>query len=169
MPGYGALPEELALELDRVEPSGTGEFKYRPCAVTLKSGQRVEAVYVAPEGPYIRMWGVYPENDKGKRAIRIEDVAEIRESELRLPARFADRVYAAGECGMGGNIFSVRFRNGQELTFIGGSVVDFIRYPLGLTMKDVVSVSSASRGAKDKIELPDYYFCLYSEERSDQL
>ena len=75
-------------------------MEYRPCSVTLRDGARLSCVYVVPVQPYIRYWGIPPEEDRGKHWIRVEDVEDITESPLRLPAQFASHIYEAGESGI---------------------------------------------------------------------
>jgi hypothetical protein len=33
----------------------------------LKGGENLDTVYIEPEKPYLSAWGVYPEDDKGKK------------------------------------------------------------------------------------------------------
>ena len=79
---------------------------YSPCQVTLTSGEVVDHVYVMEAGNYMRSWGVDPKDDPAKRAVAIEQVALIQSSPTRLPARFANDIYAAGESGMGYTAFT---------------------------------------------------------------
>jgi hypothetical protein len=108
---------------------------------------------------------VYPENDRGKRWIRIEDVAEVQDSPTRLPARFANEIYRNGESGMGYTIFTVKFSDGLRQACVTGNAVDFIRYPLGKGPKDVAAVIP-HEGRKDEslVKAPEWYWCLYSEQ-----
>ncbi len=107
-----ALPEHTRLRLSAIEPSHDGALAYYPVRAVLKSGEILDTVYIVPEKPYLKYWGVYPEADKGKRWIRIEDVAEVEDSPMRLPAKFANELYRNGESGMGYTIFTVVFANG---------------------------------------------------------
>jgi len=72
-----------------IEPSQDGILKYYPCAVTLRNGTLLDRVYVVDFAPYIKMWGVTPEQDPHKASVPIEDVVTIGESLTRLPARVA--------------------------------------------------------------------------------
>jgi hypothetical protein len=108
MSRYSALPEHIRIRLSGIEPSRDGELIYHPIRAALKSGEVLDTVYIVPaERPYLKYWGVYPEADKGKRWVRIEDVVEVEDSPTRLPARFADEIYRQGESGMGYTIFTV--------------------------------------------------------------
>jgi hypothetical protein len=127
MARYRPLPEHIRAGLDGIDPSRDGDLVYHPCRVVLKSGEGFDTVYIVPEKPYLKHWGVYPEDDKGKRWIRIEDVAEVEDSPTRLPARFADELYRNGESGMGYTIFTVVFADGQRQACVTGNAVDFVQ------------------------------------------
>jgi hypothetical protein len=87
---YSALPQHIRDALNGIEPSWDGDLAYFPCRVVLKDGRVGDNVYIVAEQPYIRMWGIYPEDDRGKSSIRIEDLIEVNESPIRLPAKFAN-------------------------------------------------------------------------------
>src|ERR1700733_7261242 len=112
MARYHALPDHIRKALASIEPSLDGDISYFPCSVLLANGQSLDTVYIVPEKPYIKYWGIYPEDDKGKSWIRIEDVIKVVESPTRLPAGFANEIYKGGESGMGYTIFTVVFNNG---------------------------------------------------------
>jgi hypothetical protein len=78
-----------------------GTMEYRPCQVTLKNGETFDNVYVQEEQSYLKAWGVMPDADRGKKYLLIEDVIEIKESPYRLRPRLANKLYEAGESGMG--------------------------------------------------------------------
>jgi hypothetical protein len=101
MARYSRLPEHICQALSRIEPSQDGDLSYFPCEVKLLDGQVLENVYIEPEGPYLRYCGVYPEDDKGKNGVRIEEIRSVKESPNRLPSRFANEIYRRGESGMG--------------------------------------------------------------------
>jgi hypothetical protein len=98
---YSPLPKRLSKLLNRIEPSGSGELLYFPCRVLLRDGTALDTVYIEPEKPYLKYWGVYPEDDEGKESVLIDDVVHIEESPVRLPVRWANVLYAGGESGMG--------------------------------------------------------------------
>src|ERR1700733_7625734 len=150
--------------LKSIEPSRDGELAYYPCRVVLKSGPAFDTVYIVSEKSYVKQWGVYPENDRGKRRIRMEDIAEVEESPARLPAEFANEIYRNGESRMGYTIFTVVFADGLRLACASGNAIDFIRYPIGKCPKDVVAVIP-HQGRRDDLLLksPQWYWCLYSE------
>jgi hypothetical protein len=133
----------------------------------LKDGRVLDTVYIVPEMPYTKYWGVYPEDDKHKSWIRIEDIAQVAESPNRLPARFANEIYSQGESGMGYTIFTVVFGDGQKQACVTGNAVDFIRYPPGKSSKDVVAVIPHEGRRDDSlVKAPEWYWYLYSETTS---
>jgi hypothetical protein len=46
--------------MDGIEPSQGGELAYYPIRAVLKSGEFLDTVYIVPEKPYLKYWGVYP-------------------------------------------------------------------------------------------------------------
>ena len=98
---YSPLLPHIREALKIIEPSRDGELVYYPCRAVLKSGEACDTVYIVSEEPFVKHWGVYPENDPGKRWIRMEGIAEVRESPIRLPAQFANEIYRSGESRWG--------------------------------------------------------------------
>lgn len=160
---YEAIPRRLKEQLDRVAPSHDtlSDTLYYPCAVTLDDGRELARVYVMEYGPYIRSWGIAPEDDPGKSCVSIERVVAIRESPFRLPPRLATAVYDAGESGMGHCIFTVEFADGTRQAYGTGNAVDFILPPPGLTAADARKVfPHEGRDAFPDWDA-DYVWCLY--------
>jgi hypothetical protein len=122
---YPELPEHIRAALEKIEPSRDGDLVYFPCRVTLQDGRVLDTVYIEPEKPYLRQWGVYPEDDQGKSSIKIEEVVKVEDSPTRLPPRFANEIYLNGESGMGYTIFTVVFSDGTLPTLLGN--------PFGIT------------------------------------
>src|SRR5579871_147840 len=162
---YSPLPPYIREALNSIEPSQDGGLVYYPCRAVLKSGAACDTVYIVSEKPYIKHWGVYPENDPGKRWIRMEDIAEVKESPIRLPAQFANAIYRNGESRMGYTIFTIVFEDGVRQACAAGSAVDFVRYPVGKGPKDVVAVIPHEGRRDDSlVKSPQWYWCLYSEQ-----
>jgi hypothetical protein len=136
---------------------------YFPCEVRLRDGRVLGTVYVEPEEMYIECWGIYPEDDKHKQSIRIDDVVDIQESPMRLPVQFANQVYEAGESGMGVYVFTVLFADGSKQAYRSGSAVDFLPYPAGKSAKDIAGVMP-HEGREDPSvkDCLAWYWCLYS-------
>ena len=131
MPKFSQLTAEISRQMEDVEPSIDGSLKYYPCAARLANGDSLSCVYVVWDEAYIKVWGIYPEQDPAKSWVRIEDVREVVDSPRRLPAKFARELYQQGESGMGNTIFTVVFSDGSRQAYVAGNAVDFIRYPEG--------------------------------------
>jgi hypothetical protein len=163
MARYPKISADLRAQLARVPATGDYGLEYPPCDVRLKDGRRVPHVYVVPEERYIQVWGVWPEDDPGKRSVSIEDVGEITESADRLPPNLAAKLYAAGESGMGYCIFTVVFDDESRLPFVSGNALDFIEYPPGKGPANVVDVvPHEGRNEPSPRKAPEYYWCLYA-------
>lgn len=164
MTSYAKMPERIRTQIASIEPSRDGEMVYYPCRAVLKAGEVLDTLYIVSEKPYLKYWGIPPENDPGKRWIRIEDVAEVSDSPTRLPARFANEIYRQGESGMGYTIFTIVFADGTRQACVTGNAVDFVRYPSGKTPKDVVAVMPHEGRRDDSlVRAPEWYWCLFSE------
>lgn len=159
---YGELPSHLAVQLANVPPTGSGGLEYRPCLVALSSGRTLECVYVVEAVSYWKAWGVWPEDDRGKQSVRIEDVIEIRDSPLRLPAALANQLYEAGESGMGYLLFTAEFSDATRQAYVTGGAVDFIVPPSGLRASDVIRVNPHEGRYDNPIPSPDYWWCLFT-------
>jgi hypothetical protein len=60
MARYSVLPKHIRAGMDGIEPSQGGELAYYPIRAVLKSGEFLDTVYIVPEKPYLKYWGVYP-------------------------------------------------------------------------------------------------------------
>ena len=163
MARYAALPNHIRKALETIVPSGDDALKYYPCRVTLQDGTILDSVYIEPEMPYLRFWGVYPEDDRAKRFVKIEHVLNVEDSPTRLPARFADKIYDNGESGMGYTIFTVVFSDGSRQACVTGNAVDFISYPIGKSPADVIEVLPHEGRNAAPVKGPGWHWCLYSE------
>ena len=158
---YPRLPGHLDAQLKRVPVSGD---YYRPCDVTLQDGSIVERVYVVPSDRYVLEWGIWPGEDSAKKEIDILSVAEIRNSSSRLPPKFANELYRAGESGMGYTIFTVRFKDGSSIARYTGNAIDFVDYPDGQSAETVKRIiPHLGREDPQLSQAPDYTWCLYCE------
>ena len=158
------LPPDLKRQLTAITPSVDGKLKYHPCLVRLNDGTELDRVYVVSEAPYIEHWGVFPGQDRHKAEVLLSDVASLTESPSRLPARFANELYKAGESGMGYTLFRVVFSDGTRQAFLAGNAVDFIEYPPGKGPQDVTAVlPHEGRNEKGSKDAPKYRWCIYSE------
>jgi hypothetical protein len=166
MARYPVLPSLVKQALTEIEPSRCDDLFYFPCRAILKNGDILDTVYVVPEIPYLKMWGMYPEDDRAKRWIQIENILAVEDSPTRLPARFANKLYENGESGMGYCIFTIVFANGERQACVSGNAIDFVRYPDGKSAEDVVDVLPHEGRRDDSlVKSPQWYWCLYSEEQ----
>ena len=161
VPSYPKLSDELLSQLEAIEPSQDFETNYKPCIITLLNGRKVDCVYVIPAQPYLKLWGVLPENDKSKKFVRIQDVAKIEESPSRLPSKIANEIYKAGESGMGYCRFTLFFNDNTEQEYITGNAIDFVPLPAGKSKSDIISVSPHTGSGKNYVHGLEYYWCLY--------
>lgn len=130
--------------------------------VTLQDGTVLDRVYLAEAQPWFRHWGVWPEEDQGKRYLDLGSVTAIADSPSRLPAAVANTLYAEGESGMGYTIFTVQFRDGSSVAVVTGNAVDFIAYPPGQSMETVVNaLPHVGRNDPHLTHAPPYHWCLY--------
>ena len=158
------ITEKQKEQLLKVIPSRDSVMEYRPCQVSLKNGEIKDFVYVVEENSYMRMWGVMPDADSGKSYILIEEVENITSSPNRLKPELANKLYEAGESGMGYCVFKVIFDNGQTLDVLTGNAIDFIPIPKGLTAENIMNVLPHEGSRKNYIPGPDYYWCLYKDD-----
>jgi hypothetical protein len=162
-PRSGRLPPALRIQLAKVQPSRDRCLEYFPCRVQLHSGIEFDRVYVVEQSAYLRYWGEYPSHDQ---RVDIGSVRSMDESPFRLPARFANAIYAAFESGMGYYVFTVIFRDGSQQAYITGDAIDFIEYPAGKSLADVEAVVPHAGRDQNPVRVPTYRWCLYSEDRT---
>jgi hypothetical protein len=155
------ITEEQKSQLLKVAPSIDGIIEYRPCQVTLKNGATFDNVYVQEEQSYLKMWGVFPNADPGKRYLLIEEVLKIRESPNRLRPELANKLYQAGESGMGYLFYKLVFNNWQAIDVCTGNAVDFVPLPEGLSSENIMEVLPHQASREDFVTAPLYYWCLF--------
>lgn len=137
------LPNELQDQLHRIEPS---EFRQGinvyPCAVTLRNGDYKSRVYLYEPSALRAFTGFdRPENlAHVDRYLLADEIESIRESPERLPARFANEIYKAGESGYGYFAFRLMFRFLGHKDYVGGGLIDFLFYPRLRRASHVVGV-----------------------------
>ena len=140
MSRFSLLPRHIHDALQAIEPTHDSDLTYFPCSATLTSGDVLDTVDFMPKRPTMKLWEGYWQTDDAKRLIQVEDVAEVRDSPTRIPARFANELYQQGESGMGYTIFTVVFSDGARQACVTGTGVDFIQYPPGKGPLDVTAV-----------------------------
>jgi len=162
-----ALPPSIGRQLAAIEPSICGTLRYYPCLVTLKNGSKLDRVYFVEKEAYIQQWSVLPQDDPTKDGVAISQVFAIVESPSRLPAQFANRLYAGPESGMGYKIFTVIFSDNFRQAFITGNAIDFIEYPLGHNPDDVIDVIDNAGRETNPMPGPKHYWCLFTGKVPD--
>ncbi len=155
------LTESQRDQLLKITPSRNSVMEFRPCQVTLKNGEILENVYITEVNNYLKDWGMLPNYDSGKMGILIEDVENISSSPNRLNPDLANKLYKAGESGMGYCIFKIIFDNGQTLDVLTGNAVDFVPTPIGLTTKNIKDVIPHEGSRTKYTEGLKYYWCLF--------
>ena len=96
--------------------------------------------------------------------VDLNDVIDIAESPHRLPVRFANRLYDAGETGMGYTLFTIEFADGTRAAYETGNAVDFIQYPPGQSGETIVKINPHDgRDDPHRQTCIDYKWCLYAE------
>lgn len=158
---YPPLSIALSRKLRRVPASHNGVMDYHPCAVVLRTGERLPCVYIVKESAYRQRWGPLPGESSGRREVCIDAVESVSESPYRLPAGLADELYRAGESGMGYYVFQVLFRNGVRQSYLTGSAVDFVDPPPGCLAADAVAVFPHAGRQDAHGRAMDYHWCLY--------
>ena len=126
------LPEDVRRQLAEVEPSmDTYGVRLYPCSARLYNGTLLTCVYFVDAGSFKRLWGAArPEEvPGGKPSVSPDQVASVLECPLRLPARFANEIYRAGESGMGYFDFCLVFSWWCRRDYLVGNFVDFLEYP----------------------------------------
>ena len=161
---YPRLPTNLSAQASKIPITHDGVLTYCPCSAILKDGRQVDCVYLVEAAPYIKMWGIWPDQDKGKLEIKIEDVVRIEPSPYCLPTKFAQQLYDAGESGMGYTVFEIQYRDGSRSAHLTGNAVDFVNLPSGKVMSDIHSVHPHEGRNSVHVEAPNYNWCLYSKE-----
>jgi Mg-chelatase subunit ChlD len=166
---YPVIGTELASQLAGVEPSTDGRREYRPCRVVLTDGRILDRVYVVEAGLRIDPWGVWPDEDPTQRQVALAEVVRIEDSPVRLPATYANELYAAGESGMGYTVFMVVLTDGRRLSYVGRTALDFPAFPDGVRSSDVAAVLPHKgrehvdfQSQRAEQQVAEYYWCLYT-------
>ena len=155
------ISKHLKAQLLDITPSRDWSMEYRPCQLRLKNGEIIDRVYVSEVDAYMKTWGVMPDQDEEKKYVLIEEVESINEYPNRMPVELADKLYEAGESGMGYCLYKIKFDNGQTIDVVTGNAVDFPPIPDGLTKENIKDVFPHQGSRKNPTESPDYTWCLF--------
>lgn len=151
----------LLQQVKAIEPSysQTGIRLY-PCSARLLDNTALECVYfIAPEAVK-RLFGfARVEEIPGIAWISPSQVATVTESPSRLPVRFANQIYRAGESRMGGCLFTLVFSRWRRRKYLTGNFVDFLEFPWGTHPSDVKEVI-LHRGASRVSRVPECKWCV---------
>lgn len=162
---YPPLPSELRARLDLIPSTTNFGVTYRPCPVGLLGGTWVDCAYVVEAQSYIKAWGIWPDQDDEKGEVSIQDVSRIEPSPHRLPAPMAQRLYDAGESGMGYVLFEITYQDGSRSAHVAGGAVDFVTLAPGKTTDDIADVvPHGGRNKRRNLPAPEYYWCLYGND-----
>jgi hypothetical protein len=165
---YGRIELHAGLEqqLGRIEPIVWGRAKYFPCSVTVRDGEALNfnCTYLIMEDSYSTNWGIYFEAYPRDFWIDIGEVESIAESGLRLPIKFAKKLYAKGESGVGYMVFTVKFSDGGKQAYLTRGGVDFVEFPEGKTAADVVDVEPHVGAGAGTLRTPQPRWCLYPHQ-----
>jgi hypothetical protein len=158
---YPQLSPVLQAQLHTIEPTHDGMIEYFPCMVHLANGEQHDCVYFVDAKSYIRIWGVWPDEDPGKRALAIQDVEQIHPSSSRLPVQFARQMHAIGESGMGYCIFTLQFADGTRQAYCTRNLIDFPELPTHRSVGDVVALRPNEGRAEHCLGTREHYWCLF--------
>ncbi len=142
------ISARLLKQLDAIEPSVDRcsfepHVKYWPASVELKDGKILERVSFLSADSFINHWGfgVRTKEQIGSLEVSVHDVKKIWESPHRLPAKFANKIYAHGESGMGLMVFTLVLKDGRRKTLATGNAVDFVGMPRGVSLDMIDDIS----------------------------
>jgi hypothetical protein len=148
--------------LEKLEPTEIKpDIRFYPCAARLDDGTFVKCVYFVTSDTLKRLVGYErPTDVPGLLSVSQERISSISESSARLPARFANRIYAGGETRMGCYSFSLLFSRWRRRGYLVGGFIDFLEFPKGYGPADVKDVV-LHRGAEMPSPMPAYRWCVY--------
>ena len=161
-PRYPKPSDDLLHQIKSIQPSGSYGIEYRPSMVTLVDGRIIDCVYFVQEQQYNKHWGIWPEDDKGKLYLHIQEITKVEESPTRLPSKIANELYRVGETGMGYFCFTIIFSDRSKQVYMTGNAVDFVPLPEGKTLTDIVEVLPGVGSGNNYLQGLNYYWCLYS-------
>jgi hypothetical protein len=158
------LSPDVARQLDEIEPSDIYRIPLYPCSAQLTDGRVLNCVYFVDGATFKRLWGwERPEEvPSGKPSIAADKVAAIRDSPLRLPARYANEIYRAGESGTGYFDFCLVFSWWLRRDYAIGGFVDFLDYPLWYGPADVKRVI-LHRNKRRMRPTPETWWCVVAK------
>ena len=165
------ITPELLKQLKNIIPSNNRTIAYYPSQIKLRNGDIIDRVYIIDFKDYMKLKNnILPEDDN---AIDIKNVINIQESPLRLPVQLANKMYKAGESGMGYCIFTLVLKGGKTLPYMMGNMIDFPNLPkeiLPLFITDIIP-HIGRECFSEKTDDPykksaKYYWCIFKDSFS---
>jgi hypothetical protein len=104
-------------------------------------------------------------------AVALDEAVSIVESPFRLPARVAQKLYDAGETGMGWHAFTLVLRDGTKLPCTTGNLLDFLDLPPGVDPEDILDATAAEGmfvGSSEHVGNAHWDICVYEDESAEQ-
>ena len=134
----------------------------------VESGEWRDRVYVIEALSYAYKWGL---DAGGREYLPLGNIAAIEESPTRLPPPVANKLYAAGESGMGYCVFTLATGNGQRIPCLAGNAIDWIQLPSDVSPREIKEAYPHER-LRDWFDNPEetqrtfagnepYSWCLY--------
>jgi hypothetical protein len=109
------LDPDVEAKLQRIKPSTDGQLSYYPCSVTLKSSEPIKRVCLIEAQSFSNSWG-----DQRRQFLAADRIADIQDYPNRLPAKYANKLYKAGESGMGYTLFQLQYSDGSVSSHSAG-------------------------------------------------
>jgi hypothetical protein len=149
--------------LEKVEPSEIEPgIRLYPCSAQLMDSRELDRVYFISLETSRRLFGhVSPDDVPDLPRISLDQVVSIRESPWRLPARFANEIYRAGESHYGCYIFTLVFPWGYRRAYLVGGFVDFLEFP-GRYRPSEIKTVILHRGASQPSPVPRCKWCIFN-------
>lgn len=152
------LPALEAIEPSEFEPGA----RLYPCSARLTDGTVSECVYFITADTARRLFGPAGiEAVSGRHRIAVEEVSNVFVSPARLPAKFANQIYQAGETHYGCFTFTLVFSRWRREEYSVGGFIDFLPFPPGRGPSDVKEVFHHTRSIRAS-RVPEYRWCVYS-------
>jgi hypothetical protein len=125
------LSDTVIRQLIAIPQSHNCDVALWPCRTNLGDGRQLERVLFQRSKNYYQDSSLF---------IPASQVIGVSESRYRLPAMWANVIYAHGETGMDYFMFRVFFRDGTRQDVTTASFIDFVPYTNDKTAADVLRV-----------------------------
>lgn len=153
--------DELTASFRKVPAVKTNLGFHRACSLRMKSGIVHPRVLCCEDSRGFHTdWWI-----SRNPWISPDDIAVVESSSSAIPAHIAQKIYDAGESGMGYQIYALKFRGGSTQVFVTPNVLDFPDLPEGYAGRDIADAfphkgrdnaqSGRHRGSAD------FLFCFY--------